>query len=172
MMRCSLLILAFLFLLISHADSQKYLIIEKAGSPKTERIAIFDDIKFQLKDDDKGWYTRQILDLNADAQLILLGDTWMPVSDISRLYLKRKRVLPMILSGALAGGGASMILGDLYYTVVKKQPELTQGGIEFGLLNIAVGTALRFLWGPIKYDLGKKTRLRVIDITYRSTSAN
>ena len=169
-----ILTLLFLFTLAFsfHISAQKYLIIERTGTPKTEKIAVFDEIKFQLKDDDKGWYTRQILDLNADAQLILLGDTWMPVSDISRLYLKRKRVLPMILSGALAGGGASMILGDLYYTLVKNQPELTQGGIEFGLVNIAVGTALRFLWGPIKYDLGKKTRLRVIDITYRSTSAN
>ena len=76
----------------------------------------------------------------------------------------------MVIGGALHGGGASMILGDLYYTLVKNEPKFTQGGMEFGLLNIAVGTVLKSLLGPIKYDLGKKTRLRVIDITYRSNS--
>jgi len=167
-----LLILLFFFELAfaDNVSAQKYLIIERTGTPKTEKLALYDEIKFQLRDDDKGWYTRQIIDLNADAQLMLLGDTWVPVSDLSRIYLKRKRTLPMVVGGALQGGGASMILGDMYYTLVKKEPEYTQGGGEFGLLNIGVGTALKALLGPIKYDLGKKTRLRVIDITYRSNS--
>ena len=147
---------------------QKFLIIEKAGKVRTEKIAVFDEIKFQLKDDDKGWYTRQIFDLDADAQLLLLGDTWIPVTDLSRIYLKRKRVLPSAIGGALMGGGASMFLGDAYYTVVRNEPRYTEGGMEFGLLNIALGSALRSLLSPIKYRLGKNIRLRVIDITFRS----
>ena len=169
MMRCTLLILALVFMLISHADSQKFLIIEKAGSPKTERIAIFDELKFQLKDDDKGWYTRQIMDLNADAQLLLLGDTWIPVQDIARIHLKRQRAIANILGGAMQGGGASMILGDTYYTVVRNEPQYTEGGMEFGAVNLLVGTLVRALWRPVKYKLGNKKRLRVIDITFRST---
>lgn len=147
---------------------QKFLIIEKAGRARTEKIALFDEITFQLKDDDKGWYKRQIFDLDADAQLLLLGDTWIPVTDLSRIYLKRKRVLPSVVGGALMGGGASMFLGDAYYTVVRNQPRYTEGGMEMGLLNIALGTAIRSLLSPIKYKLGNRTRLRVIDITYRS----
>lgn len=151
------------------ANCQKYLIIEKAGSPKTERIAIYDELTFQLADDDKGWYTRQILDLNADAQLILLGDAWIPLHDINRIHLKRKRVLANVIGGALQGGGSSMILGDAFYTV-KGTPEYTQGGMEFGVLNILVGTAIRSLLSPIKYKLDDKTRLRIIDITFRSNN--
>lgn len=166
-MRIPILLLFFLITLPPVISSQKYLIIERTGTPKTERIAIFDEITFQLKDDDKGWYKRQILDLNADAQMILLGDTWFPLSDISRIHLKRKRILASIIGGALQGGGASMILGDAYYTV-RGTPEYTQGGMEFGLLNILVGTGVRATLAPIKYRLGKKTRLRVIDITFRS----
>ena len=151
-------------------SAQEYLIIERTGRIRTERIAVYDELTFQLKDDDKGWYTRQILDLNADAQLVLLGDTWIPITDISRIFLKRQRTLPNIIGGALQVGGASMILGDLYYSLVKDSPEYTQGGMEFGLLNIGVGTATRTLLSPIKYTLGKKTRLRVIDITFRTNN--
>ncbi len=151
-------------------SAQEYLIIERAGRIRTERIAVYDELTFQLKDDDKGWYTRQILDLNADAQLVLLGDTWIPITDITRIFLKRQRTLPNIIGGALQVGGASMILGDLYYSFVKDTPEYTQGGMEFGLLNIVVGTAIRTLLSPIKYTLGRKTRLRVIDITFRTNN--
>ena len=148
--------------------SQKFLIIEKAGSAKTQRLNEFDEITFQLKDDDKGWYTRQILDLNADAQLILLGDTWIPVNDIGRLKLKRRRAWASIIGGALQGGGASMFLGDAYYTATGRH-QVSEGGFQFGVINMAVGIAIKAAFGPIKYNLGKRVRLRVIDITYRST---
>lgn len=167
-MKLGLLLTCLICLILSPLHSQKFLIIEKSGSPRTEKIAVFDEITFQLKDDDKGWYTRQIFDLNADAQLLLLGDTWIPVGDLSRIHLKRQRVLANVIGGALLGGGASMFLGDAYYTVVRNEPRYTQGGMEFGLVNMAVGAAIRALWSPIKYRLGDKIRLRVIDITYRT----
>jgi hypothetical protein len=152
-------------LLVPDALSQKLLLIEKAGNPRTERIQIYDELTFQLNDDDHGWYKRQILDLNADAQLILLGDTWTPLSEISRIRLKRQRTWSNLVGGALQGGGVSMILGDLWYTI-RGNHDLTEGGIEFGLLNIAVGSGIRALFSPIKYRLGERRRLRVVDLTF------
>jgi hypothetical protein len=160
---CCLLLISFLS---TSAFGQKILLIEKAGNPRTERIQVFEELTFQLKEDDKGWYKRQIMDLNADAQLVLLGDTWTPLSDISRIRLRRQRAWSNIIGGALMGGGASMFLGDLWYTVVRDEPRLTQGGMEFGLLNIAVGAGIRSLFSPVKYKMGDRRRLRVIDVTY------
>ena len=168
MIRLSLFTSFFFLALHFMASGQKYLIIEKAGRAKTERLNQFDEITFQLKEDDKGWYTRQILDLNADAQMILLGDVWMPISDIVRIKLKRKRAWASILGGALMGGGASMFLGDVYYTAIGK-PQYSEDGMEFGAINMAVGAGVRSLFGPIKYNLGKRVRLRAIDITFRSS---
>ncbi|MEO5905242.1 MAG: hypothetical protein ABIQ11_00850 [Saprospiraceae bacterium] len=168
-MRIIFLVILFVFAFFPKVTCQKFLIIERSGTPKTERIPMFDHLTFQLKDDDNIWYTRQIFDLNADAQLVLLGDTWFPISDISRIHLKRQRVLASVIGGALQVGGASMILGDLYYTV-RNNHRYTDGGIEFGLINILVGTGIRSIIGPIKYRLGKKTRLRVIDVTINSNS--
>ncbi|MFZ1678509.1 MAG: hypothetical protein WBP41_13730 [Saprospiraceae bacterium] len=164
-MKSASLITLFLISFLTFSSAQKFLLLERSGTPRTKRFTIYDEITFQLKDDNKGWYTRQILDLNADAQLLLLGDTWIPIADITRLRMSNQRLLATIVGGALQGGGVSMILGDLWYTI-RGNPEFTQGGMEFGLLNIAVGTGIRLLLGPIKYKLGKKTRLRVIDVTY------
>lgn len=164
-MKSAGLITLFLISFLTFASAQKFLVIERSGTPRTKRFSIYDEITFQLKDDDKGWYTRQILDLNADAQLILLGDTWIPIADITRIRMSNQRLLATIIGGALQGGGVSMMLGDAWYTI-RGDSKYTQGGLEFGLVNIAAGTAIRMLLGPIKYKLGNKTRLRVIDVTY------
>jgi hypothetical protein len=144
---------------------QKLLLIEKRGTPNTERMELYDELTFQLKDDEVGWYTRQILDMDVNGQMILLGDTWIPIHEIERIKLKRQRALANIVGGALQVGGVSMILGDAWYTI-RGRPEYTQGGIEFGFVNIAVGSAIRAIFAPIRYDLGKKRRLRAVDLTF------
>jgi len=164
-MKITGLIFVFIIIFLTATSGQKFLLIERSCTPRTKRLGLYDEITFQLRDDTKGWYTRQILDMNPDAQMILLGDTWMSIQDLSRIRMSNQRVLASIIGGALQGGGVSMMLGDAWYTI-RGNPEFTQGGLEFGLLNIAVGSAIRALLGPIKYRLGKKTRLRVIDVTF------
>lgn len=153
-------------LLAGDGEAQKILLVERAGNPHTERIQLFDEINFTLKDDDKLWYKRQLLDLDVNAQLLQLGDTWIPISDIGRIRLKRQRAWANIIGGALVGGGASMILGDLWYTVARDAHQFTEGGIEFGLLNIAVGMGIRAAFAPIRYRLGERKRLRAVDLTF------
>jgi hypothetical protein len=164
-MNKGILLILFLLCGLLPVYGQKKLLIEKAGNPRTERISLYDELTFKLKEDDTGWYMRQILDMNAQGQMILLGDNWLPISDIDRIRLKRQRVITNIVGGALQGGGATMILGDLWYTL-RGNPEYTQGGIEFGFLNIGVGTAVRALFSPIKYKLGGRKRLKVVDLTF------
>ncbi len=164
-MKITGLVFSFIVIFMTGVSSQKFLIIERSGTPHTKRFAIYDEITFQLKDDTKGWYTRQILDLNPDSQMILFGDTWIAIQDMERIRMSNQRLLASILGGALMGGGVSMILGDAWYSL-RGNPEYTQGGMEFGLLNIGVGAAIRALLGPIKYRLGNRTRLRVIDVTF------
>ena len=145
--------------------AQKYLLIEKRGNPKTERVAVYEYFTFKLKDDDE-WHTRQILGLNADAQLIELGDAWIPIADLSRIKLRRQRAWVNIVGTALQAGGASMVLADMYSTVVRNDPHYTAGGWEWGLVNMAVGTGLKAVLAPIKYHLGGKHRLRIVDLTF------
>ena len=144
---------------------QRYVLIELSGDPHTQRIAMYDDLTFQLKDDEAGWYTRTILDLDVNRQMILLGNTWIAINDIARIRLKRQRVLANVIGGALQVGGISMFMGDVWYTLRGEQ-QYSQGGMEFGLVNFAVGTAIRKIFAPIIYTLGKKRRLRVVDLTF------
>lgn len=145
--------------------TQKVLLIERRGSPVTQRIEMYDELTFQLKDDPVGWYTRTIYDMDVNGQLILLGNAWVALGDIDRIKLKRQRTLVNILGGALQAGGISMFFGDVWYTLAGN-PEFSQGGMEFGLINFAVGTAIRKVFAPIKYRIGKKRRLRVVDLTF------
>ena len=144
---------------------QKYLLIEVAGDPHTQRIAMYEDLEFQLKDDDAGWYNRQILDMEPNGQMIMLGDSWVALGDIERIKLKRKRALATLFGGALQVGGISMFMGDLWYTVRGEQ-EYSQGGMEFGVINFAVGTLIRKIFEPIVYKFGNKRRLRVVYLTF------
>ncbi len=146
-------------------SAQKYLLIERAGNPHTERIAMYDDLTFQLRDDDAGWYTRRILDMDPAGQMIMLGESWVALKDITRIKLDRKRVLPMILGSALQVGGISMFMGDLWFTAVG-EPQYSEGGMEFGLINFAVGTGIKWLFAPVIYNFGKQKRLRVVDLTF------
>ena len=126
---------------------------------------MYDDITFQLRDDDAGWYTRKILDMDPAGQMIMLGESWVAIKDIARIKLDRKRVLPMILGSALQVGGISMFMGDLWFTVVG-EPQYSEGGMEFGLINFAVGTGIKLLFAPVIYNFGKQKRLRVVDLTF------
>ena len=134
--RLFLLNASIMFIGIAPCDAQKLLLIEKAGNPKTERIQLYDEITFTLKGDDKLWYKRQILDMDPNAQLVLLGDTWTALDDIGRLRLKRQRTWANLVGGALQGGGASMILGDLYYTLVTSNTTYNWAALSAPILGI------------------------------------
>lgn len=146
-------------------SAQKYLQLERSGSLKVERFAREDKLRFKLHDDPVGWYERVIEDLNPTAQMVQLGTGWHEVQGISAVWLYRKRVWPNIVGIALQAGGASMILGDLYNTI-RGDAYRTEGGWEFGLANLAVGTGLRLALSPIRRKMGDKNRLRVIDLTF------
>jgi hypothetical protein len=145
--------------------AQKYVLIEKAGNLHTERIPMYEELTFQIKDDKVGWYTRQILDMDPNGQMILLGESWVPINTIARIKLNRKRAWPNIIGGALQVGGISMFMGDVWFTIAG-EPQYSQGGMEFGLINFGVGTLIRALFSPIVYDLGNRKRLRVVDLTF------
>lgn len=164
-MRIRLLSLILFCISLQQVSGQKYVLIEKAGSPRTERIAMYEELTFQIKDDKVGWYTRQILDMDPDGQMILLGDSWVPINSIASIKLNRKRAWPNIIGGALQVGGISMFMGDLWFTVTGES-QYSEGGMQFGLINFGVGTIIRALFSPIVYDLGKRKRLRVVDLTF------
>lgn len=126
---------------------------------------MYEELTFQLANDDAGWYTRQILGMDANSQTIMLGDSWVNIKDITRIKLKKQRAIANILGGALQVGGITMFLNDVWYTI-QGDPQYSEGGMQWGLVNFAVGTGIRLLWAPIKYRMGNRIRLRVVDLTF------
>lgn len=147
------------------SSAQKFLQLERSGTLKVERFAIGEPLRFKLADDNVGWYSRYIEDLNPQGQLVMLGDGWYGPTAIHAIWLYRKRTWPTIVGVAMQAGGASMVLGDVYNTI-RGEGYRTENGWEFGLVNIAIGTGLRALLSPIRHTLGPRKRLRVVDLTF------
>ena len=164
-MQNGILLLILYLLFLQPLRAQKYLLIERAGTPKTERIAMYEELTFKLRDDKTGWNTRQILDMDPNGQMIKLGDTWVEIKDIEWIKMKRQRVIANVLGGALQVGGISMFLGDLWFTAIG-EPEYSEGGMQFGLLNFFFGTGIRLVFAPITHKFDKRKRLRVVDLTF------
>jgi hypothetical protein len=157
--------ICYLMFLLEPLSAQLYLQIEKAGNPRTLKIPMYEELTFQLADDDAGWYTRQILGMDANSQTIMVGNSWVNIKDITRIKLKKQRAIANILGGALQVGGISMFFSDVWFTI-QGEPQYSEGGMQWGLINFAVGTGIRLLWAPIKIRFGKGTRLRVVDLTF------
>lgn len=150
---------------ITTLTGQKQLLFEKAGRLKPERFHIGEPFTFKLNNDTKLWYDRYIEDINQESKLVRLGQDWIPINEISNIKLQRQRGWVNVTGAALQAGGISSFTGDLFYTL-RGEGHITQGGMEFGVLNFAVGTGLRFSLAKIYHKLSDRKRLRVIDLTF------
>ena len=65
-MRASLACVVLLLLTCVSLHGQKCLQLEKMGSLKTVRFYPGEEITFKIVNDDKGWYTRMITDIDVD----------------------------------------------------------------------------------------------------------
>ena len=80
-MKVSILCMLILMTFLQIGSTQKTLLIERRGSPVTQRIQLYEELTFQLKNDDAGWYTRTIYDLDPNAQLIFFGESWISIDE-------------------------------------------------------------------------------------------
>ncbi len=144
--------------------AQKFLQLEKYGSFKTERFYIGEDITFQLRNDDKGWLTRTITDIDVEGGHLIFFNHPLHIDSIAAIRLPRSNGM-QIVGGALQVGGANAMLFSIAYPIFQDQP-VNWAGVGYGALGIAIGTALRKLFKTKKFVPGKKKRLRLLDVSF------
>ena len=160
------LIILFLALTFTgtSAVAQKCLQLERAGSLKKVRFHIGDEITFQLRNDNAGWYTRTISDIDvANGKLDFFGNR-VHIDSISMIQLKRSAGM-QIVGGALQVGGANTILFSITYPLFNDaSPDWV--GVGSGALIMGVGTMLSKLFRKKKFVIGKNKRLRLLDLNF------
>lgn len=143
---------------------QKLLQLEKAGSLKTMRFYIGDEITFQLFNDDVGWYTRTIYDIDVENRTLVLENYVLPIDSISMLQLPKSKAWQTI-GTALQYGGVGLAISSVSISIVQDQP-LDWTGIGTSLGSAALGTAMKYGMRKKKFKIGKNKRLRVLDLSF------
>jgi hypothetical protein len=157
--------IVLLLLVSAHLRAQKLLQLEKSGTLKTVRFYIGQDITFQLRNDDKGWLTRTITDIDVDGGHLVFQNHSLHIDSIAVIRLPRTNAM-QIAGVALQVGGVNAIIFSLGYSPIFKNEPVNWGGVGFGALGIAVGTALRQLFKTKKFKPRKRKRLRLLDLNF------
>jgi hypothetical protein len=144
------------------AGAQKMLVFERANRAKTTKIYAGEQIKFSLKGDENYWYTRTIRDIFPESKTLLLDEYSVHVDSIAAIKMP-KGGLARICGTALLSFGATIPLalgGALLY----RDKE-----VKYGPWLIASGVCLAssyVILKPHKRKLGKKYRLRILEIKF------
>lgn len=144
--------------------SQKFLQLEKTGTLKTTRYYIGDDITFQLVNDDKGWYTRNIQDIDVDNNRLVFINSVLPIDSIGAIQLDGSS-FGKAIGGALQYGGPGIALTSLSLSVANSRP-VDWTAIGSAAICSGVGTAIRAASKKKKFKVGKNKRLRVLDLNF------
>lgn len=153
-----------LALCLLHLESagQKMLLLERANRAKTTKLYIGDRLEFRLAGEEDYWYQRTITDILPASNLLLLDNFPVKVDSIVALRVRRRPVWRLV-GGTLFAGGASLALATTVGAIYGDKD------VQYGPLYVAAAGGLgagAFLSTKRKLKLGKKFRLRIIEIDF------
>lgn len=157
--RLSLLI-TFSLIMLTQAFSQKYLQIETYNDPKTIKIVQGEKIAYKLKTSDD-WFDGKIEKLLVEENTIVFENAFVRLEDITHI-MRYRPFANYIGSGLMTFGTAWLVFGSIG-TLAKGDdfgPAIIIGGGA-----IAIGWLMRKLFYKRPIEMGKRYRLRLIDLS-------
>jgi len=139
---------------------QKFLQIEKYGSAKVKKYYIGENLSYQLKED-KTWYSGTIQDLIIDDNIILLENKYIRMEDI-RTIRQGRRWSQQIGKQLYYFAGSWLVFSGLGTLVGW---ELRADTVIIPASAVVSGWLIRKIFKYKKYKLGKRRRLRMLDIS-------
>ncbi len=146
------------------AFSQKMLLLERANRARTTKFYTGDVLRFRLLGEENYWYERTITDILPETNTLMLDNFAVKLSDIQSIKMRRKPIW-RIVGGAAYSLGATLALATTIGRFGYQDKDVNAPK----LYGIAVGSfgAGRFLTSTRKLKLGKKHRLRIIEVTFQ-----
>lgn len=147
-------------------NAQKVLQLEKIGSAKTTKFVAGNAIVYQMEGDDI-WYEATIEEIRADAGFIMLNDRLVDVTKIVALKSFKNRKLSYSASRKLyTFAGSWVFFGIADRLIFNKSPD--RAGIPLIVIPavsaLAIGYTIRKIFDHRIYKMGKKYRLRLLDL--------
>lgn len=159
------LMLSFCLLFCNNAFAQKVLQIEKYGKAATKKIYLGEQITFQLKGD-KDWYSEILVDIKVKEQILVLTDRYVKVDDIVTLKTFKSARMAKSLQYSLYSFAASWAFYSLGATLFEEP--LTDLAWQVPTSSIVLGWTIRKLFDSKKIRIGKRRRLRALDIGFNN----
>lgn len=162
----SIRLLSVLFLLSiinTYSFAQKVLQLEYIGKVKTTKIYLGETIFLKTKQDPDAWFEAILEDVNLEAPAVVFGTRIVLLKDI--IAIKRRKKSGFYGAGsAMQYAAAIPISYEIIYGLVNPPIEWKSLAIFAGG-SVLLGTLLKLI-PPKKYKMGKKHRLRVLDLTF------
>ena len=159
------LLLSFCLFFCNNALSQKVLQIEKYGKAKTKKIYIGEQITYQLKGS-KNWYSEILVDIKVEEQILIFTNRYVKVRDITNLKSFKNAGMAKNLQYSLYSFAASWAFYSLGATLFDEP--LTLSAATVPASSLALGWTIRKLFSSKKIRIGKRRRLRALDIGFNT----
>lgn len=158
-------LITFVFLLtsLSCLSGQKMLLIERANRAKTTKLYVGAPLRFRLTGEENYWYRRTITGILPESNSLLLDNFLVNLDSIDAIKVNRK-ALWRITGGALLTFGASLTLATTVGKVIYHDDDVDAPKL-LGIAAVSFGTGW-FLSTPRKLKLGKRHRLRIVEVKF------
>ncbi len=158
------IVLIILFLFPLQGSCQKILQMEKKVSFKIWRYYPGDLLEFEINGQ---WFKRQIVDFDLENKYIIFHDGFVKLSDINRLRTQGLEVLGKGVATSLFVFGSSWSFFSLADWLVGGTLTLSNALVPAS--SFAIAGLLRLILKTKKHRLGKRKRLRLLDLTVYPT---
>jgi len=149
----------------NNAFSQKVLQIEKYGKAKTKKIYLGERITFQLKGS-RDWYSEILVDLKVEEQMLIFTNRYVKVEEITTLKTFKNARTVKSLQYGLYSFAASWAFYSLGATLFGEP--LTLDAATVPASSLILGWTIRKLFNSKKIRIGKRRRLRALDIGFNN----
>lgn len=161
-MRLALSILLLSSIFLTNSFGQKVLQMEKRGKVKTKKYYIGQELTYQLKGDDY-WYTERIQDILVNENSILFANRLIHIDNISKIKSFRNRGWSKAISTSLFSFSGVFVSLSLIASATTSWSTGTLVWL-FPAIAVPAGLLIRFLFKSKTYKLGKKRKLRLLDL--------
>lgn len=140
--------------------AQKFLQMERVGKVKVKKYYIGDDLTYRINDDDT-WYSGTIQDLKVDEGIILFENRFVRIEDIR--VIRKRRTWSRAVGRNMYNFAAGWLLFSAGGTLVGWDFEWDS--VLIPAAAASTGFLIQKLFKYKRYKIGKKRRLRMLDLT-------
>ena len=139
------------------------LLLERAKKARTTKMYIGDVLRYRMVGKEDYWYERTITDILSESNTLMLDNFAVKISEIQTLKMRRKPIW-RILGGAGISLGATMALATTIGRVGYQDEEINAPRLyAWSVVSFGAGW---YLTRPKKVKMGKKHRLRILEIRF------